>query len=72
MINVTGWCAGGKGGGDECSVNGGDGERLPIWIDDSATLCLATVRAIHVDSGVTPTLFVAPIHHNGGPTSWYS
>ncbi len=34
MITVNGWCAGGKGGGvekrggGECSVNGGDGERL--------------------------------------------
>ncbi len=33
MITVNGWCAGGKGGGlgeggDECPVNGGDGERL--------------------------------------------
>ncbi len=36
MITVNGWCAGGKGGGwvgqrgggDECSANGGDGERL--------------------------------------------
>ncbi len=32
MITVNGWYAGGKGGigerGDECSVNGGDGERL--------------------------------------------
>ncbi len=33
MITVNGWCAGGKGGqgesggGCECSVNGGDGER---------------------------------------------
>ncbi len=34
MITVNGWCTGGKGGremagGGECSVNGGDGERLP-------------------------------------------
>ncbi len=32
MITVNGWCAGGKGGRGkgvgECSVNGGDGERL--------------------------------------------
>ncbi len=33
MITVNGWCAGGMGRvvskwGDECSVNGGDGERL--------------------------------------------
>ncbi len=32
MITVNGLCAGGKGGegkeGAECSVNGGDGERL--------------------------------------------
>ncbi len=34
MITVNEWCAGGKvgevgkGGGDECSVKGGDGERL--------------------------------------------
>ncbi len=26
MITFNGWCAGGKGG--ECSINGGDGERL--------------------------------------------
>ncbi len=33
VITVNGWCADGMGGGieiwgDECSVNGGDGERL--------------------------------------------
>ncbi len=35
MITVNGWCAVGKGdggrgneGGGECSINGGDGERL--------------------------------------------
>ncbi len=32
MITVNGWCAGGKGGGGgrlgECSVKGGNGERL--------------------------------------------
>ncbi len=34
MITVNGWGAGGKGGGvgqrggDDCLVNGGDGERL--------------------------------------------
>ncbi len=27
MVTVNGWCAGGMGG-DECSVNEGDGESL--------------------------------------------
>ncbi len=28
MKTANGWCASGEGGGGDCSVNGGDNERL--------------------------------------------